>query len=389
MESDKMETMPLLSPYQMGRFRLSHRVVLAPMTRSRSYGNLPQPHAAVYYSQRATEGGLLITEATGVSPDAQGMTVIPHTPGIWTREQVEAWKPIVDAVNAKGAVFFCQLWHVGRASDMVERPVSSTDKPVEKSAENYFLNFSTPRRLTLDEIPGVVDRFRIAARNAIDAGTVRRRRGPRGERLPPGAQFMKDGANDRDDEYGGSLRNRCRMALEVVDAVSAEVGAGRVGVRVSPYAAALGCRDSDPDALGAHVARELSRRGVLYCSAVEPEMVPDAVEGGRGKMVIPHRLHAMREAFRGGTFMVGGGYGREEGGAAVAGGYADLVAYGRLFLANPDLPRRFELDAPLNAYDRATFYTDDPVVGCTYYPFLEEGRRDGEEAAANAAGGAA
>jgi 12-oxophytodienoic acid reductase len=186
-------------------------------------------------------------------------------------------------------------------------------------------------------------------------------------------QFMKDGVNNRADEYGGSLPNRCRFALEVVDAVADEVGPGRVGVRLSPYSTWLSCRDSDPDALGAHMARELSRRGVLYLNVVEPEMAfaEDADDGGEARRVIPHRLHGMREAFKG-TLMVGGGYGREEGNWAVASGYADMVVYGRLFLANPDLPERFRRNAPLNKYHRPTFYTDDPVVGYTDYPFLED-----------------
>lgn len=177
-------------------------------------------------------------------------------------------------------------------------------------------------------------------------------------------QFMKDSVNDRTDEYGGSLQKRCRFALEVVDAVVAEVGPDRVGIRLSPYANHLGCHDSDPDALGIYMAQELSKRSILYCSAVEPEMV--TVDG---KMQIPHRLHEMRKAFNG-MFMVDGGYDREEGNRVVADGYADMVVYGRLFLANPDQPRRFHLNAPLNKYDRSTFYTDDPVVGYTDYPYL-------------------
>uniref|UniRef100_M8BTX4 12-oxophytodienoate reductase 2 n=1 Tax=Aegilops tauschii TaxID=37682 RepID=M8BTX4_AEGTA len=272
-----MEPIPLMTPYQMGPFEFSHRVVLAPMTRSRSYGNFPQPHAMQYYAQRATEGGLLISEATGVSADAQGMSAIPHTPGIWTKDQVQAWRPIVDSVHAKGAIFFCQIWHVGRASDMQQEPISSTDKPIERTPENYSMDFSTPRSLTEEEIPDVVNQFRIAARNALEAGFD-------GVELHAGNgylldQFMKDGVNDRADGYGGSLENRCRFTLEVVDAVSNQIGP--------------------------------------YCV-----------------------------------------------------GYADLVAYGRLFLANPDLPERFRRNAPLNKYDRATFYTDDPVVGYTDYPFL-------------------
>uniref|UniRef100_A0A0E0P9N4 NADH:flavin oxidoreductase/NADH oxidase N-terminal domain-containing protein n=1 Tax=Oryza rufipogon TaxID=4529 RepID=A0A0E0P9N4_ORYRU len=381
-ESANMKPIPLLSSYDMGKFNLSHRVVLAPLTRSRSYGNLPQSHAMEYYSQRATKGGLLIAEATGVSSDAQGMSVIPHTPGIWTKEQVEAWKPIVDAVHAKGGIFFCQIWHVGRASDMEERPISSTDKPIEKTEENYFLGFSTPRSLTVEEIPDVIKHFTLAAKNALEAGSRRKR-------LPPGP--VHEGRRQRPRRrvrrrHGGGVAGRCRFALEVVDAVAAEAGAGRTGVRLSPYSRCLDCADSDPDALAAHMARELGSRGVLYCNVVEPEMVATPAEGGSGgeTMRIPHRLRAVREAFAG-TLMVGGGYDREEGNWAVAGGYADLVVYGRLFLANPDLPRRFRLGAPLNGYDRATFYTADPVAGYTDYPFLDDDGDDGLAASAASA----
>ncbi|KAJ4842030.1 putative 12-oxophytodienoate reductase 11 [Turnera subulata] len=159
---------PLLTPYKMGNFNLSQRVVLAPLTRQRSFNNVPQPHAILYYSQRTSKGGLLITEATGVSDTARGY---PNTPGIWTEEQVEAWKPTVDAVHAKGGIFFCQIWHVGRVSNYGlepngQAPISSTDKPLAPA------EFSPPRRLRTDEIPQVVNAFRIAARNAIEAGML-------------------------------------------------------------------------------------------------------------------------------------------------------------------------------------------------------------------------
>uniref|UniRef100_A0A0E0KR24 NADH:flavin oxidoreductase/NADH oxidase N-terminal domain-containing protein n=1 Tax=Oryza punctata TaxID=4537 RepID=A0A0E0KR24_ORYPU len=251
-----------------------------------------------------------------------------------------------------------------------QEPISSTDKPVEKNEASY-MDFPVPRRLAVEEIPDIINHFRIAARNAIDAGFDGVEiHGAHGFLLE---QFMKDGVNDRTDEYGGSLQNRCRFALEVVDAVSAEVGSDRVGFRISPYISYYGCHDSDPDALGVYMAQELDRRRVLYCSAVEPEMVAAATDGETTmRRIIPHRLHGMREAFRRGMFMVGGGYDREAGNRAVASGYADMVVFGRLFLANPDLPRRFQLDAPLNKYDRATFYTQDPVVGYTDYPFLDD-----------------
>ncbi|RCV20700.1 hypothetical protein SEVIR_4G076100v4 [Setaria viridis] len=360
------EVIPLMTPYKMGQFQLSHRVVLAPLTRCRSYGNVPQPHAAVYYSQRATKGGLVIAEATGVSATAQGY---PETPGIWTQEQVEAWKPIVDAVHRKGALFFCQIWHVGRVSNNKfqpdeQAPISSTDKQISPDPESGMV-YSKPRRLQTKEISGIVDDFRRAARNAIEAGFDGVEiHGAHGYLLE---QFMKDSSNDRTDEYGGSLENRCRFAVEVIDAIVHEVGAHRVGIRLSPFVDFVDCVDSDPIALGHYMIQQLNKHeGFLYCHMVEPRM---AIVDGRRQ--IPHRLLPFRKAFNG-TFIAAGGYDREEGNKVVAEGYADLVAYGRLFLANPDLPRRFELDAPLNKYDRSTFYTQDPVVGYTDYPFLEE-----------------
>ncbi|XP_073099734.1 putative 12-oxophytodienoate reductase 11 isoform X3 [Elaeis guineensis] len=303
-----MAPIPLLTPYKMGRFHLPHRIVLAPLTRQRSFGNVPQSHAILYYSQRASKGGLLIAEATGVSDTAQGY---PNTPGIWTKQLVEAWKPIVDAVHEKGGIFFCQIWHVGRVSNY------GFDGVEIHGAHGYLID-----------------------------------------------QFLKDQVNDRTDQYGGSLENRCRFALEIVQAVVDEIGPDRVGIRLSPYANYMEAGDSDPDALGLYMVNSLNRFGISYCHMVEPRM------GKVGEKVeTPHSLLPMRKAFKG-TFIVAGGYNREEGNKAVSSGYADLVAYGRLFLANPDLPRRFELDGPLNDYNRNTFYIPDPVVGYTDYPFL-------------------
>ncbi|XP_039118080.1 putative 12-oxophytodienoate reductase 4 [Dioscorea cayenensis subsp. rotundata] len=359
---------PLLTSYKMGKFDLSHRVVLAPLTRSRSYGNVPQPHAILYYCQRASKGGLLITEATGVSDTAQGY---PETPGIWTKEQVEAWKPIVKAVHDKGGVFFCQLWHVGRVSNYGyqpngQSPISSTDRPIPPQThhDGTVEEYSTPRRVRTDEIPQIVNDFRLAARNAIEAGFDGIEiHGAHGYLLE---QFMKDSANDRTDEYGGSLENRCRFAIEVIEAIVNEIGADRVGIRLSPFADYMEAWDSNPEALGLYMVQALNKFGILYCHMVEPRM---AIIDGRRQ--IPHRLLNLRKAFNG-TFIAAGGYDRDEGNKVVAEGYTDLIAFGRLFLANPDLPKRFELDAQLNKYNRFTFYTPDPVVGYTDYPFLNE-----------------
>lgn len=178
-------------------------------------------------------------------------------------------------------------------------------------------------------------------------------------------QFMKDQVNDRTDEYGGSLEKRCRFALEVAEAVANEIGADRVGMRLSPFANFMETGDSNPDALGLYMADALDKYGLVYLHVIEPRMVPTG-----DKLETPHSLLPMRKAFKG-TFIAAGGYRRDDGNEAIEEGYADLIAYGRLFLANPDLPRRFELDAPLNKYDRNTFYIPDPVVGYTDYPFLE------------------
>ncbi|XP_066374780.1 putative 12-oxophytodienoate reductase 5 [Miscanthus floridulus] len=187
-----------------------------------------------------------------------------------------------------------------------------------------------------------------------------------------------DHSNDRTDKYGGSLENRCRFAVEVIDAIVREVGAHRVGIRLSPFVDFVDCVDSDPMALGHYMIQQLNKHeGFLYCHMVEPRM---AIVDGRRQ--IPHRLLLFRKAFNG-TFIAAGGYDREEGNKVVPEGYADLVAYGRLFLANPDLPKRFELNAPLNKYDRSAFYTQDPVVGYTDYPFLEDGS-DNDESSSQA-----
>ncbi|KAG2710144.1 hypothetical protein I3760_04G011800 [Carya illinoinensis] len=365
----KIPTVPLLTPYKLGKFDLSHRVVLAPLTRQRSYGNVPQPHAILYYAQRTSKGGLLIAEATGVSDTAQGY---PDTPGIWTREQIEAWKPIVDAVHAKGGIFFCQIWHVGRVSNQGfqpngQAPISSTDKPFTPQIRSTGIDvaqFTPPRRLRTDEIPGIVNDFRLAARNAIAAGFDGVEiHGAHGYLID---QFMKDHVNDRTDQYGGSLENRCRFALEIVDAVANEIGAERVGIRLSPFADYMESGDSNPKALGLYMAESLNKYGILYCHMVEPRM-----NGVLEKPNTSDSLLPMRKAFKG-CFLVAGGYDREEGNNAIIENRADLVAYGRPFLANPDLRRRFELDVPLNKYNRETFYTSDPVVGYTDYPFLED-----------------
>ncbi|KAJ4790721.1 12-oxophytodienoate reductase-like protein [Rhynchospora pubera] len=221
--------------------------------------------------------------------------------------------------------------------------------------------YSPPRRLETNEIPKIVNDFRLAARNAIEAGFDGVEiHGAHGYLIE---QFLKDEVNDRTDQYGGSIENRCRFALEIVEAISEEIGPERVGFKLSPFSDEQDSSDSNPEALGLYMANALNKFGIAYCHMVEPRMI---LVGER--VEIPHSLSPMKKAFNN-TFIVAGGYDREAGNKTVASSYTDLVAYGRNFLANPDLLKRFELDAPLNKYDRSTFYTPDPVVGYTDYPF--------------------
>ncbi|PKA47981.1 12-oxophytodienoate reductase 1 [Apostasia shenzhenica] len=340
-------------------FPLSFRVVLAPLTRTRSYGNVPQPHAVLFYSQRATRGGLLISEATGVLLQLKG---IQELQGYGPKSR---WKH-----GSLSSMLFMRREESSSVKFRTyqpngEAPISSTDKPIPPQIhlDGTVEEYSAPRQLRPDEIPLVVNDFRLAARNAVEAGfdgvEIHAAHGYLLE------QFMKDGANDRTDDYGGSLENRCRFVLEIVDAVAGVIGPGRVGIRLSPFADLMECRDSDPDALGLFMVRKLNKYGLLYCHITEPRLT--FVEGNlrplRQKIIgLPmYSLWEMRREFKG-TFITAGGYDRDEGNKVVEEGYTDLVAYGRLFLANPDLPTRFKLNAPLNKYDRATFYTPDPLA---------------------------
>ncbi|CAI9115075.1 OLC1v1015909C1 [Oldenlandia corymbosa var. corymbosa] len=267
----------------------------------------------------------------------------PRTPGIWTKEQVEAWKPIVKAVHGKGGIFFCQMRHVGRVSNNVfqpngQAPVSSTDKPVFATD---FSKFPPPRRINTEEIPQIVNDFRLSAINAIEAGFDGVEiHGAHGYLID---QFLKDQVNDL-----------CNA-----------IGADRVGIRLSPFADYCNSADSNPLALGLYMVEALNKFGIAYCHMIEPRM---KLLGE--KFQCDDSLFPMRKAFKG-AFIAAGGYDRDEGNIVVSENRVDLVAYGRLFLANPDLPKRFELNAPLKKYHRETFYTVDPVVGYTDYPFLE------------------
>ncbi|RVX05397.1 12-oxophytodienoate reductase 3 [Vitis vinifera] len=435
-ESSAEGTTTLFSPYKMGRFQLSHRVALAPMTRCRAMNGIPQPALAEYYSQRSTNGGFLITEGTLISPQPLGNfhfllicesgSRFPHVPGIYTGEQVEAWKKVVEAVHAKGAIIFCQLWHVGRASHQVYQPggtgapISSTSKPIAGRwrilmPDGSHGKYPAPRALKTSEIPEVVEHYRQSALNAIAAGLPKKAtfcgtdhwmlevhdpwtrflsiaplwkkepfllscqtiHTPPGHclvsiletfsgqelmlllelkfRTGPGAacfdgieihgahgylidQFLKDGINDRTDEYGGSISNRCKFLVQVVQAVAAAIGPDRVGVRVSPAIDHLEATDSNPLNLGLAVIERLNKlqldwgSKLTYLHVTQPRYTAyGQTESGRhgSEEEEAQLMRTWRRAYQG-TFICSGGFTRDLGLEAVALGDADLVSYGRL-----------------------------------------------------------
>ncbi|KDP33907.1 hypothetical protein JCGZ_07478 [Jatropha curcas] len=384
-KAGKEGTNTLFSPYKMGKFNLSHRVVLAPMTRCRALNGIPNAALVEYYTQRSTPGGFLITEGTIVSPTGPGF---PHVPGIYSDEQVEAWKKVVDAVHAKGSIIFCQLWHVGRASHQVYQPngaapISSTSKPISNRwrilmPDGSYGKYPTPRRLETSEILEVVENYRQAAVNAIRAGFDGIEiHGAHGYLID---QFLKDGINDRTDDYGGSINNRCRFLMQVIQAIVDAIGADRVGFRMSPAIDHLDAVDSDPLNLGLAVIDRLNKlqlnvgSKLAYLHVTQPRYTASSqTESGRGvsEEEEARLLRTWRREYQG-TFISSGGFTRELGMQAIAEDAADLVSYGRLFISNPDLVLRLKLNAPLNKYVRKTFYTQDPVVGYTDYPFLSE-----------------
>lgn len=350
----------LLSTVQVGPYALRNRMVMAPMTRNRAgEGNVPTPMMATYYAQRAS-AGLIVTEGTQVSPQGAGYL---NTPGIHNDAQAEGWRQVTDAVHEKGGRIFAQLWHVGRVSHSLFQPDGAL--PVAPSAIGFEGTAYTPqgpkpnvtpRALELYEIPGVIQQFVHGARVAVEAGFDGvELHGANGYLID---QFLKDGTNQRTDAYGGSVENRARFLLEVTEAVAGVWGADRVGVRLSPTGIYNGMSDSDPAATFGYAARELDRFGLAYLHVVEPlERYPG--------MAAPV-AHLLRASF-GGPFILNGSYTKEAGDAAIANGEADLVSFGALFLANPDLPERFAEGAPLNTPDRATFYGGD-ARGYIDYP---------------------
>eukprot|EP00884_Botryococcus_braunii_P001873 jgi/Botrbrau1/11687/Bobra.0195s0018.1 len=362
---------PILTPYKSKAFDLDIRVVYAPLTRCRAVGFVPQPAAALYYSQRAHHKALLISEGTSPSPTGHGY---PQTPGIYTPEQIEAWKPITKAVKEKGAIFFCQLWHVGRASHNAYQPGGAA--PLAPSAlaiqgahvmlpDFTLADYPVPQAVTKEQIQILIQEFAQAAKNAIDAGFDGVEiHGANAYLLD---EFLKDGSNKRTDEYGGCIENRARFQIEVTKAVIEAIGAERVGYRLSPYGTFLDCIDSNPIPGTRYLVEQLSKLGIAYV-----HMVEGRANGSTDCEPSPDQtLTPYREVFEG-TFIAAGGFTRDLGNKDVVSGAADLVAFGRYFLSTPDLPERFANGAPLNKYDRDTFFTPGQVEGYTDYPFLDE-----------------
>jgi N-ethylmaleimide reductase len=348
----------LFDPITVGDVTLKNRVIMAPLTRMRSKqpGNIPHELNAKYYQQRAS-AGLIISEATQVSQQGQGY---PGTPGIHSDDQVAGWKKVTEAVHGAGGKIFLQLWHVGRISHRSHQPngeLPVAPSAIQPSGGIYSADwqpvaFETPRALETAEIAGIIADFRRGAENAKKAGFDGVEvHGANGYLLD---QFLQDGSNKRSDQYGGSIENRARLLLEVVDQAIAVWGAGRVGVRLSPYGTFNDMSDSDPVKLFTYVLEQLSSRGIAYAHLVEPR---SSLAGGQDSVVTeaPETRTIFRKSFKG-ILISAGGYVRDEALKAVESGSVDAVAFGRLFISNPDLPKRLELGSELNSYDRQSFY---------------------------------
>lgn len=357
----------LFDPLQAGAIALANRVVMAPLTRNRSPGTIPSDLNVEYYRQRAS-AGLIIAEATQISPMGQGYL---DTPGIHSDAQVAAWRRVTAAVHAAGGKIVLQLWHVGRISHVSllpegAAPVSSTDRATKSVAftAQGFLPASVPRALRDDELPALVDDYRNAARNAIAAGFDGVEVHAANTYLLE--QFLRDSVNDRSGPYGGSIANRARLLLEVVQVVIKEVGGGRTGIRLSPMTTFSGgtALDSNPQALYGYVVEQLSALGLAYIHLIEGE-----TGGSRAPEDGPSFDYAaLRQGFKG-AWMINNGYGSADGMDAIASGKADLVAYGRLFISNPDLVRRLREGAPLNVLQADTLYGGG-AEGYVDYPVL-------------------
>ena len=358
-----MTASKLFEPSKLGSFTLSNRIAMAPLTRNRAIaGMVPNPLAIEYYGQRAS-AGLLITEASQVSQQGQGYQ---DTPGIYSPEQIAAWRKVTDRVHERGGRIFIQLWHVGRISHTSLQPNGGA--PVAPSAiqaktktfvGGAFTDVSAPRALELGEIPGIVDSFKRGAANALTAGFDGVEiHGANGYLLD---QFAKDGSNKRNDAYGGSIENRAKLMLEVAKAVAAEAGADRTGIRISPVTPANDVSDSNPQPLFDHIVDGLNAEKLVYIHVIE-----GATGGPRD--IAPFDYASLRKRFSG-TYIANNGYDLTLANKVLAANEADLIAFGKLFISNPDLVERLKTGAPLNAPDKATFYGGG-AKGYTDYPTL-------------------
>ncbi len=369
----------LFEPVRVGAWTLSNRVAMAPLTRNRAPGQLPNALMAEYYAQRADPrdgAGLIISEATPISAQGHGYA---DTPGLHSAEQVQAWRQVTDAVHARGGHMVVQLWHVGRVSHVALQPggaapvapsaIAARTKTylLDDSGAGRFVDVSPPRALALAELPGIVADYARAARLAREAGFDGVEiHGANGYLLD---QFLRQGSNTRTDAYGGTIENRARLLLEATRAVCEAIGADRVGLRLSPVSPANDAADPDPQPLFEHVVRELAPLGLAYLHLIEGQTggARDYQQGER-----PFDYQALRRIWRDagarGAWMVNNAYTAELARQALDEG-ADLVAFGRAFIANPDLTRRLREDAPLNAPQRATFYGGS-AEGYTDYPAL-------------------
>jgi len=357
----------LFTPFTLGSQQLRNRLVMAPLTRNRAVHGTDVPHAinAKYYAQRAADAGLIISEATQISPTGKGYA---WTPGIYSDEQVAGWKLVTDAVHAQGGKMFLQLWHVGRISHPTLQPggiapvAPSAIMPVKQRTyiENgTFAEIGMPRALDLKEIPRIIEDYRKATRNAIKAGFDGVEiHGANGYLIQ---QFLSDRSNQRNDIYGGSIENRMRFALDVTAAIVDEIGGDRTGIRLSPVSPANDDMDSSPAAIYFPLIHKLNPFKLAYIHVIE-----GATGGPRDFHGFD--FHALRKEFNG-AWMVNNGYDLNLAVDAVSTGYADLVAFGKLYLANPDLGKRFKQNAPLNKPDSTTFYGGDEK-GYTDYPGL-------------------
>ncbi|MCE8049946.1 alkene reductase [Halomonas daqingensis] len=367
-----MSQTTLFTPLQLGGLNLPNRVIMAPLTRSRTPDSVPGKLQQIYYGQRAGSG-LIISEATNISPTARGYV---YTPGIWTDEQEAGWKGVVEAVHSKGGRMALQLWHVGRVSHEMVQP--DGQPPVAPSAlkgegAECFVEFedgsagphptSTPRALETDEIPGIVEDYRQAAVRAKRAGFDMVEVHAANAYLLN--QFLATGTNRRTDQYGGSLENRARFPLEVIDAVAEVFGPARVGVRLTPFIELFGLTDDEPEEMAYYLADQFSKRGLAYIHLNEPNWAG-------GNITFPEGFRqGMRQRFRGGLIYCGN-YDGERARRHLEDGTADAVAFGRPFITNPDLPERLRVGAKLNEPDSSTFY-GGAEKGYTDYPFLNNG----------------